>query len=601
MRWILTVAAALMLAGSATAYVNQLDSAAGTIDTLRPTATLSLDDPATTALDAVHIRADFSEYVSPTFGTGNVKLTGSLSTAATFAVSGTDPNYSVTITLNNPEDDGTIGIQIDTAVTDVPGNAYAGGTSSTYHIHNWHGFTLQPDPANLYTGDSGTLKVTASYGDSTPAYQWKFDNGASTQNVGTNSTTYDITGVALTQKGTYWCAASYDGVVHESDHVLVDVADPLAVTMIDPATVRVYTSENHSLQATVAGGFLPLDQQWTKGGSDIPGEKGTAYAITGAGPGNVGTYALRVTDRLSTTRTSAAAEVLVADHLQITADPAATEKAVGTSYTFTVGISGGFPTLSYLWKRNGNDVPDGTDSQLPIASIVPEDEGNYTVEVRDAGGDVKTSQPALLHVVGPLAIQKDPQGVHAYAGDSQVFTVETSGGVLPLSYEWRKNGNPISAPSLRSYTIASVDASHVGNYSVVVTDHDSASQTSGDGALAVTAHLRIEDAPSGGQEVVGARHTFTVTTTGGYQPLTFVWKKNGGEIAGATTASYTTPTLTLSDSATFKVEITDAYGDSQTATANLTVVRGVPVMSIAGLGGLFGLIIVSGARRIRKK
>jgi beta-galactosidase len=179
--------------------------------------------------------------------------------------------------------------------------------------------------------------------------------------------------------------------------------------------------------------------------------------------------------------------------------------------------------------------------------------------------------------------------------------VETTGGVLPLQYQWLKDDNPISAPSLSSCTIASVDSSHAGGYSVVVTDKDGAVQTSGTGTLSVADHVKITTAPAGGQETVGATHTFSVSVTGGYPPLTYVWKKNGTEISGAATASFVTPQLTLSDSGTYTVEIMDLYGDSQSASADLTVTKGVPVAGMAGLGGLLGLIILSGARRVGKR
>jgi hypothetical protein len=170
----------------------------------------------------------------------------------------------------------------------------------------------------------------------------------------------------------------------------------------------VYTGENHTISATVTGGFLPLDQQWTKGGADLTGETGTSYAITSAGPGDVAEYALRVQDNNGTTRSSASTQVLVADHLQITEDPVGADKVVDSSYTFIVGVSGGFSPINYQWKREGTDVDGATESQLTISPIQASDEGNYTAEVRDAGGELRTSQAALLHIVGPLAILKSP-------------------------------------------------------------------------------------------------------------------------------------------------------------------------------------------------
>jgi hypothetical protein len=134
MRWLWTMTAVLMLAGPAMAYVTQLDSAAGAIDTAPPTAGFTLSDPTPTSENPVHFSVDFNEPVGTTFDENDVSLTGTLALAATVNVSGTDPNYIVTVTKINPADDGTVGIQIGAAVTDLMGNACVSGSSLMYTL-----------------------------------------------------------------------------------------------------------------------------------------------------------------------------------------------------------------------------------------------------------------------------------------------------------------------------------------------------------------------------------------------------------------------------------------------------------------------------------
>src|SRR5207245_10272884 len=65
----------------------------------------------------------------------------------------------------------------------------------------------------------------------------------------------------------------------------------------------------------------------------------------------------------------------------------------------------------------------------------------------------------------------------------------------------------------------------------------------------------------------------------GTPPLTYQWQKNGADIPGATSSSYTTPATTSADSgAMFRVVITNSAGSATSNSATLTVSTG-PVAS----------------------
>ncbi|WP_342750796.1 InlB B-repeat-containing protein [Termitidicoccus mucosus] len=71
---------------------------------------------------------------------------------------------------------------------------------------------------------------------------------------------------------------------------------------------------------------------------------------------------------------------------------------------------------------------------------------------------------------------------------------------------------------------------------------------------------------------VGETATFTVTPTG-TGPFTYTWKKNGETISGATTASYTTPTLTAADNgAVYTVYVKGVAYQRVPLAATLTIV-----------------------------
>ncbi len=99
-------------------------------DHVPPTLALSLAAPAVTRADSVVFNAVFSEPVAPTFTLEDIALTGTLASAATAQLGGTDPSYRVEVTPNNPNANGTIGIVVSAGVTDLAGNAMASGASS---------------------------------------------------------------------------------------------------------------------------------------------------------------------------------------------------------------------------------------------------------------------------------------------------------------------------------------------------------------------------------------------------------------------------------------------------------------------------------------
>ena len=81
----------------------------------------------------------------------------------------------------------------------------------------------------------------------------------------------------------------------------------------------------------------------------------------------------------------------------------------------------------------------------------------------------------------------------------------------------------------------------------------------------------ITTQPTGQTVSAGQTATFTVAATG-TSPLSYQWVKNGANLAGATSASYTTPATTTSDSgAKFDVVVSNSAGTVTSATATLTV------------------------------
>lgn len=88
----------------------------------------------------------------------------------------------------------------------------------------------------------------------------------------------------------------------------------------------------------------------------------------------------------------------------------------------------------------------------------------------------------------------------------------------------------------------------------------------------VTPVITISAQPQNKTVTAPATATFTVTASvAPTATLTYQWKKNGADVSGATSASYTTPATTAGDTGTFTVVVSSAGATPVTSTgATLT-------------------------------
>ena len=93
----------------------------------------------------------------------------------------------------------------------------------------------------------------------------------------------------------------------------------------------------------------------------------------------------------------------------------------------------------------------------------------------------------------------------------------------------------------------------------------------GSGDPNTTTRPSIAMQPANQTVTVGQTATFSVTATG-TAPLSYQWQKNGSNISGAASASYTTPATTAADNgSTFQVVVSNSAGNITSAAATLTV------------------------------
>jgi hypothetical protein len=272
------------------------------LDTTPPTASITLDDPTPTDADVVHLSVVFSESVGSTFTAEDIVVTGTL--AGTALVSGSDPNYTVTVTLSDPDADGTVGINVGTGVNDAAGNACAGASSPLYTIANWHGFAAEPQDARMYTGDAHTFEVQIVPGPLTPAYQWKWEDGSKAVQDGPAAPTWMLTGLGAGHRGLYWCEVTYGGVTYPSQQATLLVEDHLQITPLADQTLQAGASCMFAV--TASGGYAPITYTWRKDSITIDTATGPSYTRADLTGEDSGTYAVEVLDGNGDVQTASA-------------------------------------------------------------------------------------------------------------------------------------------------------------------------------------------------------------------------------------------------------------------------------------------------------
>src|ERR1035441_4225277 len=151
---------------------------------------------------------------------------------------------------------------------------------------------------------------------------------------------------------------------------------------------------------------------------------------------------------------------------------------------------------------------------------------------------------------------------------SVTFTVTASSGTT-MSYQWSKNSATIAGATLSSYTIATVQTTDAGTYSVKVTNAKGSVMSSG-ATLTVLAAPTITTQPVSQAATQGLSASLSVTVSGAV-PLSYQWQLSGTSLTDATNAALVLTNLQTTDAGSYTVVVTNAWGSVTSAVAALTV------------------------------
>jgi beta-galactosidase len=171
----------------------------------------------------------------------------------------------------------------------------------------------------------------------------------------------------------------------------------------------------------------------------------------------------------------------------ITTHPSNQTVAVGNPAAFTVTAKG--TGLTYQWQEQNSGsttwspVGDATGTSYTTTTSMDDNGKSFRCVVATLAGSA-ISDPAMLTVIALPTITGQPANTTVTAGETAEFSVMAEGS--DLTYQWRKNGEPISGAQSNSYTTPVTTATDNGATFVCVVTTLGGSVTSEPATLTVT-------------------------------------------------------------------------------------------------------------------
>lgn len=169
---------------------------------------------------------------------------------------------------------------------------------------------------------------------------------------------------------------------------------------------------------------------------------------------------------------------------QITEQPQGSVVYAGATFTFSVSANG--DNLNYQWSRNGTALSGATNATLTLTNTTSADSGNYTVFVSNSSSGARSNTASLLVTsdqtpptppgtppptvaTQPPAITTQPTSRSITVGRTESLTAAATGSPTP-TWQWIKNGQPISGATNATLTFQAVQPEDAGAYAAIATN-----------------------------------------------------------------------------------------------------------------------------------
>lgn len=449
--------------------------------------------------------------------------------------------------------------------------------------------TSHPLSQSVMEGELATFSVAAQ--GSELSYEWHVDGAVV---VGAVASAFELGPVALVDDGTTVRARVWNAAGEVlSDLATLSVTRDAPAIVSHPESIAVFEDEN----ATFVVEALRADAyQWRRDGVDIPGATDPVLTLVSVTLADDGAQLDCVVSSPEGEVVSAAATLTVRIAApRILVQPADLRVLEGAPARFEVDAAGSL--LRFQWRRDGVALAGAMSAALELASVSLADDGaTFDCVVENDGGQVVTRVATLEIDVAAPEITAHPGALVVDEGGTATFDVTARGSLL--SYQWTRDGADVAGATAATLELTAVTLADDGASFAVRVSNDGGTVTSNVATLGVrlvAPRITVEPVDRAADE--GASVAFALTATG--SQLTYQWRRDGSDIPGATSATYTLHEVAVADDgAVFDCVVTNAAGTATSALAHLSVNQLPPAITEApsavsadeGESAVFGVV-----------
>ena len=464
--------------------------------------------------------------------------------------------------------------------------------------------TITLNPVASLTGCIGspaTFSVTASGTGITYQWQVSTNNGTTFSNIatgavylGTNTNTLTIINVAATNNNNQFrCVVS--GVCTPASTSSAGVLTIPVIITTQPVAVTQCAGGTANFAVVTSGASISYQwQESTNGGGTYnnitnggiySGATTATLTITGTTAVMNGYLYRCVTASGPCTLNSSSAGLTVQTAPSITTQPAVTTLVcVGQTVAISTAASG--TALTYQWQLstdggatfanvlNAGVYSGATTNTLTITGVIAAMNGYiYKCVISGTCTPSATTNASTISISTPVNITVQPLNATVCSNSTATFSVTATGTVL--SYQWQVSTSLVPAftniagASTNSLTVIANYAMNGNIYRCIIGSVCAGNIISGPATLLVNPLPTITIAPTPSPNVYpGVTATISITNISPVAGVSYIWKKNGVVIPGATGTSIT---VGVDDIGSYTVTVTDA--NVCTANSNNVIIN----------------------------